>query len=314
MSLVLQWYEPAKYSRRDAFGIMPTAGPAPQITPLRRAYTSVIEQQQQQQQQEQAAIPLPTPSPQLQLPSNNPAMTRQAQLLQYVRRSQSNPELEDSQGRNGLQCLAAAILSPDTLIQKFGGPGANLDAQPNRKRKRNEAGAGTGTTGSKKEMLDSSRDRLMLRENLVRSMIADGVQVNHYDHDGNTVLMSFVAQLPEDDDYKVPVSILQLLIDSGADIHARTRLGETALHVAVRRGRKLAMRTLVQAGANVHARDGEGRSVLDVADLKLPRARDGKTYAHYEACRAWLSGQGRAVQNPTIKQEWGQGPAGHTSC
>ncbi|KAG7126412.1 Acyl-CoA-binding domain-containing protein 2 like [Verticillium longisporum] len=118
--------------------------------------------------------------------------------------------------------------------------------------------------------------------------------------------MAFVARLPEDGDHKGPVVILEKLIDNGARIEARNRQGETALHVAVRCGRKLAVRTLVKRGASVHARNAAGRSVLDVADSRMFWSRNQeKEYSHYEACRAWLSGEeARAVQQPTVAQEW----------
>jgi hypothetical protein len=55
-------------------------------------------------------------------------------------------------------------------------------------------------------------------------------------------------------------------------------------------------------------RDADGRSLLEVADVKIrsTHSADPKSYAHFEACRAWLSGQG-AVQEPTVLQEWGVG-------
>jgi len=68
------------------------------------------------------------------------------------------------------------------------------------------------------------------------------------------------------------------------------------------------MKALVNHGANVHAKDADGRSVLDVADAKMMNSRDDdpSDYAHYEACRAWLSSsKGLAVQRPTIVDEWG---------
>ncbi|KAJ4196134.1 hypothetical protein NW767_009594 [Fusarium falciforme] len=118
--------------------------------------------------------------------------------------------------------------------------------------------------------------------------------------------MAFAARLPEDDDYKLPGQIIDTLVKGGAHVNARNRLGETALHIAVRTGHKLVTKALVEAGANVYARDGEGRSVLDVADITALHAKDVEDYAHAEAARAWLSGlQARAVQNPTVKQEWG---------
>ena len=268
---------------RDAFGSAPKASDRTRIEPIRRAFTAVITED----------MPPPLTSPTSHFPSD--IISSQARLLELVTRAQQDPNIEDVYGRNGLHCLAAAVLSDITLLRKTGQ--ATDEAAPQgRKRKRGET--------------DACKERLNLRENICHNLIAAGVNVNHYDKDGNTVLMAFVAQLPEDDDYKVPVSILQMLITSGADIHARNCRGETALHIAVRRGRKLAMRTLVQNGGNVHVRDANGRSLLDLADEKMRGDADNKAYMHYEACRAWLSGQGRAVQDPSVVQEWASRPVG----
>ncbi|KAM5354437.1 hypothetical protein ACJ41O_001086 [Fusarium nematophilum] len=175
------------------------------------------------------------------------------------------------------------------------------------------SGASVGEDGSSKlsrsdrrPQTDSSFQKLSLRKSLLDGLLEAGVDTNHYNNDGNTVLMAFAARLPEDDDYKLPCQIIDTLVGAGAGVNARNRLGETALHIAVRTGHKLVTRTLVEAGANVHARDGEGRSVLDVADIKALHSKNVKEYAHVEAARAWLSGlNARAVQNPTVKQEWG---------
>jgi predicted RNA-binding protein Jag len=213
--------------------------------------------------------------------------------------SPRHPPEPRSHGRNGLHCVAAAILSPESLLSKY------------RKIEQRDSSIAPEIAKLRKLCFrptvnvkgnDSSHDRLALRRKIVLHLIEAGVDVNHYEHDGNTVLMAFAAELPEDDDYKTPVSILTDLIEAGANVDAHNR---SALHVAVRRGRKLAMRTLVQAGANVYARDGEWRSVLDVADVKIRQAKDVKSYAHFEACRAWLSGAAMAVQDPTVLQEWG---------
>jgi hypothetical protein len=209
-----------------------------------------------------------------------------ARILENIRRASEIPWLEDSNGRNGLHLIADAVLSMDTMTDNF---------NPQRDRKHLRG----------KRNKDSSTERLSLRQDLVEGLLNAGVDVNHYSKDGNTVLMAFVARLPEDDDYNKQCAIFEKLIESGAYIDARNRSGETALHIAVRTGRKLATKTLVQAGANVHVRDGEGRSVLDVADIKILHAKDVKKYAHFEAIRAWLSGTtANAVQNPSVKQEW----------
>ncbi|TDZ47636.1 putative POTE ankyrin domain family member M [Colletotrichum trifolii] len=298
---LLKMLEPMQYCRRDAFGCVPES--APIGLPVRRAHTSAVGEEisaawEVRSHHHQHISPI----------------EEQAALLRTVREAYFNIRVQDSQGRNGLHCLADAILSQDTLLAKF--PNACDDPQQqqqqhqhqqqqqqqpqsapvSRKRKHNKP--------ADKRLFDSSNDRLTARQSIVRSLLELGVDPNHYDGRGNTVLMAFVAQLPEDDDYKKPVAILDDLIQAGADVDARNRSGETALHIAVRKGKKLAMRTLTQGGANVHARDVEGRSVLDVADRMLCSGKHGIDHPRYEACFAWLSGQGKAVQNPTIAQEW----------
>jgi ankyrin repeat protein len=222
-------------------------------------------------------------------------LQREAHILEYIRGAENDPLLEDPEGRNGLHCLAAATLSSTSVTQKY-----DLDKEgvPNsHKSKRDKAG----------KCSDSSTDRLQFRRVLVQNLLAAGVDPNHYDIHGNTPLMAFAAQLPEDDDYTNGPRIIEDLIEMGARIDARNRAGETALHVAVRCGNKLAVKQLVNSGANVHVRDAAGRSVLEVADVKMRslRGQDEAEYAHLEACRAWLSGTpGGAVQEPTVIQEW----------
>ena len=216
-------------------------------------------------------------------------------FLQTVRLASGNPMLEDAHGRNGLHCLAMASLSVKSVMDK-----SNLSPQPNVGRQRKK-----GTPS--KERLDSSEDRLKLRRSIAEGLLNSGVDPNHYDRYGNTPLMMFCAELPEDDDYKTGPKILELLLERGADINARNRAGETALHIAARRGRKLAVRVLIKQGANTHVRDAAGRGVLSLVDDKMKSCKENLpvNYCHYEACRAHLSGPGFAVQEPTVLQEWG---------
>ncbi|KAK2001348.1 hypothetical protein LX36DRAFT_736137 [Colletotrichum falcatum] len=282
-------FDAMEYCRRDAFGNIPES--APIGLPVRRAYTAAAGQEMSPAWDSHALRQVSSP------------IEQQAALLRLVNEAHVNPRIQDTQGRNGLHCLADAILSQDALLAKFPQHSNNTGAQaqqptaPSRKRKHNKPVLG-------KTLSDSSSDRLEVRERIVIDLIDLGVDPNHYDKYGNTVLMAFVAQLPEDDDYKKPVKILETLIKAGANVNARNRNGETALHIAVRRGKKLAMRTLAQNGANPQARDGEGRSVLEVADRMVTTSKQNIQYSHYEACHAWLSGQAKAVQFPTIHQEW----------
>ncbi|KAK1979348.1 hypothetical protein LZ30DRAFT_783503 [Colletotrichum cereale] len=286
---LLKRFDAMEYCRRDAFGNIPES--APIGLPVRRAYTAAAGQEMSPAWDSRTLRQVSSP------------IEQQAALLRLVNEAHTNTRAQDTQGRNGLHCLADAILSQDSLFAKFPQYANNTGAEAqqatasSRKRKYNKPVLD-------KSLSDSSRDRLTIRERIVMDLIDLGVDPNHYDKYGNTVLMAFVAQLPEDDDYKKPVEILELLIKAGANVNARNRNGETPLHIAVRRGKKLAMRTLAQNGANPQARDAEGRSVLEVADRMVTTSKQNIQYSHYEACHAWLSGQAKAVQFPTIHQEW----------
>lgn len=225
----------------------------------------------------------------------DPGISKESKLLEHVRLANENPHLQDEEGRNGLHCLAIATLSHASVVNKY-----HLQSTQREKITKKQQTAANA--------LDSSAAKLELRLGLLVGLLDAGVDPNQHDKNGNTPLMTFVAELPEDDDYKIPPKLLKLLIDRGANIHARNRRGETALHIAVRCGRKLAMRTLSQLGANVHGRDSAGRSLLDVADAKMMNCESDehmRDYAHYEACRAWLSGKGKALQGPSVIDEWG---------
>ncbi|KAF4465362.1 ankyrin repeat [Fusarium albosuccineum] len=198
-------------ARRDAFGVTPI-GTRSNPIPLLDQYTSTES-------------------------SENSPVTGHARLLLGIRTACSVPLLEDPYGRNGLHFLADAILSEGTLQHNVGFPSSGSSSKNS-----------TGGSNLSRVITDSSSEMLSLRIGLVDELLAAGVDPNHYDNDGNTVLMVFAARLPEDDDFKLPCEIIRRLLGGGADINARNRRGETALHIAVRTGHNLAMRTLVEAG------------------------------------------------------------------
>jgi ankyrin repeat protein len=231
----------------------------------------------------------------------DPGLAKESRLLKTVRLAMENPQLQDEEGRNGLHCLAMATLSKASVAKKY-------HLQPPQRDKVSKKPPKSDKEQKSEKALDSSKEKLTLRQELLLGLLVAGVDPNHHDQNGNTPLMTFVAELPEDDSYKLPPAILTLLIKRGANVHARNRRGETALHIAMRCGRKLAIRALCRNGANVHARDSAGRSVLDVADVKMMNCESDehmRDYAHYEACRAWVSGKGLAVQWPSVLDEWG---------
>ncbi|TQV93209.1 ankyrin repeat protein [Cordyceps javanica] len=210
-----------------------------------------------------------------------------------------NPTAEDSHGRNALHCLAVVKIETQETparaeaSQSVGLPSGNENGHRSR--------SGLVKT-------QSSRTIMEHRSEVLGSLLDVGVSPNSYDENGQTPLMAFIVHLPEDDDYRSGPEMLDMLIKGGADLEARNRNGETALHVAVRCGRKLAVRTLVLAGANIRVTDIWGRSLLDVADAQIDAAaKDDRleACARVEACRAWLSSDRvGARQNPCVVEQW----------
>lgn len=207
-----------------------------------------------------------------QLPTDGDALIlSHARLLETARLAFEEPCLEDSDGRNGLQCLAEARLY---------------------------------MTISEDRVSLSQKAPMELRYGLVQKLLYIGVDPNNYDKQGNTVLMAFVNHLHDGEDDKILAEIFYCLIGHGANLHRRNRQGETALHVAVRLGRKIATRVLLEKGANVHARTITGEGVLAVGVQHYLKARDDqKLYSSIIACMA-LAIQYGAVAAPTIVQEW----------
>lgn len=228
-----------------------------------------------QNQPQVADMPAPT--------DPNHLIFKHARLLETAALAIDVPDVEDTVGRNGLQCLAEASLTlgeePEVL-------------EPNHKRKRDQSEP------------DTSKTRLTFRYELVQKMVHVGVDVNNYDKKGYTVLMAFVTHLPDGEDDKTLTQILQHLIQNGANVHWRNREGETALHIAVRLGRKVATRVLLMNSASVHARNAEGKGILAVGEVHYLKARqDPPLYASIMACMALCIRYG-AVARPTSVQEW----------
>jgi ankyrin repeat protein len=209
----------------------------------------------------------------------------QARLVETARLAASAPWIEESEGRNGLHCLAEVAL--DIHIEN-----GTVVASNSSKRKRNQTDVVPGSL------------RLNLRYQLVEGLVLAGVGVNNYDNGGSTVLMSFVTHLPDGEDDKALASVLELLLRKGANIHMRNRKGESALHIAVRLGRKVATRVLLDHGANVHARTTKGIGVLLLARSHYLRARHyPQLYASIIVCMAMVIDRG-AVASPTLVEEW----------
>ncbi|EJT79123.1 hypothetical protein GGTG_04212 [Gaeumannomyces tritici R3-111a-1] len=216
---------------------------------------------------------------------------------------------------------APVILGEDTLQERHNS--LNSRRPPKRKydqRSGNKTEGDSGTNendGDASANVPSEEGQLARRLNFLRGLLAcPGMDANHYDRRGSTVLIAFIEHLTDQDEdrHRNLAAILQLLVSDGpgggrARVGARNREGETA-----RLGRKTALKVLLErGGASVHVRDTKGRGVLEIIDERCSRARhDIALYGRLEAYRVLLTGRykddwvggDQVCQNPRVLDEW----------
>jgi hypothetical protein len=199
--------------------------------------------------------------------------TYHTELLKTVNKAMLLPWFEDSRGRNGLHCLAEVSLNL---------PG-HIPPSPDD---------------------DSPADRRPPREKYLDGLLNAGVDINNYDKRGNTPLMAFITRTRVDEDAELTTRLLRKLLKAGANLHWRNRQGKTALHIAIKLGRRAATALLLQQKANMHARTGNGKGVLVLGQEACRGARDDvNLYAQIELCMSFAIDAG-AVSTPTVLQEW----------
>ncbi|KAI1381584.1 ankyrin [Hypoxylon crocopeplum] len=226
----------------------------------------------------------------------------QAELLQIVvdavkvdsvNSTYQNPRSEDSRGRNALHCLAEVELD----VYRIQDPAHENQRQKKRKFKEEDEEPKPERSGDSKRL------------EFLEGILLAHVDVNHYDNRGQTPLMAFIKYRPEESrsDKEDMEKIIKMLYNAGANLEKRNREGETALHVAARSGKKLALKELLRLGANPYVRDACGLSVLAAIDeLWANTERDGALTARLEACRGvFTSLVETEAQEPTVLQEWG---------
>jgi ankyrin repeat protein len=255
-----------------------------------------------------------------------------AQLVGTIQSAYSTPEIEDADGRCALHSLAEAILDRQTLDQqRLAHDPAGPDAKATKTKpasSRPQAHV-SPMTSAPAYAQDGGESALVLRlrhlQGLLAAHPADKLDANHYSRAGTTPLMAFIVHIPDahEDRARSLRTLLDTLITAGgADLERRNRHGETALLVAARLGRKIALSTLLDRGANVHARDASGRGVMEVLDVACRACWSGSRdksgddgeaarvamYARLEACRALLTGRRGAeqgvMQQPAWMEEW----------
>ena len=150
----------------------------------------------------------------------------------------------------------------------------------------------------------------------VKWLLFKKVDVNHFDESGETPLMAHIRG--SEDPF-----MTKLLIENGANINARNRLGETALHLSVKLGKipitkalifyRLHQRERFQGRwVNVHARNRKGEGVLAVGEIAQRQAWNNPgLYAKIAACKALAIDAG-AIADPDLFQEWGLDESEHS--
>jgi ankyrin repeat protein len=143
-----------------------------------------------------------------------------------------------------------------------------------------------------------------LRQQMLRTLIEEGADVNDF-REGLTPLMSFIVS-PRDKETNGETSkLVSYLINRGANVHRRTRNGETALTLACARGMIPTTAVLLHYGANPHARTVDGSSVLEVAYAALKKAKKNEAlYSKIWACKTMVTEKG-GIANPEMKHEFG---------
>ena len=108
-------------------------------------------------------------------------------------------------------------------------------------------------------------------EDSLNTLISYGANINLPDGQGNTPLHHARA-----------VTCIDMLLNAGADLHARNRFGHTALHAVCRGAGNLALlKRLLDAGADIDAVDHAGETALSNA-----------TFGKHDDCALFLIHQG----------------------
>lgn len=96
----------------------------------------------------------------------------------------------------------------------------------------------------------------------IEALLANGVDINSRDKRGFTPLMYAAAN--------DRVETIAFLVRRGADLNARSDIGETAVICAIRygRGKPETLKTLIDAGADVNTVMSDGGSALSWANRK----------------------------------------------
>ena len=92
--------------------------------------------------------------------------------------------------------------------------------------------------------------------NEIESSIKNGCDINATDDNNNTALMSAICFKPE---------VVELLLDSGANVNMKNYLGWTALMMASDYGYKEVVKLLIDNNADISKKNSAGKTALTLA-------------------------------------------------
>ncbi|KAL2260595.1 hypothetical protein VTK26DRAFT_5344 [Humicola hyalothermophila] len=216
-------FNPTPASRRDAFGFNPISssqpgGEGPYVPPRRTGSLSP----------QFEGVSQLSPTNRSQSPVDERSfLAYHARLVQVIQSSYNDPLVEDTDGRNGLHCLAEAIINQQTMDRHVQGAqrGAASSCRPHLKRKLDcSKGAATSSSSpppsaagaispaspsfSPAQTAPATRApaeaTLPTRLRHLQSLLHPSVHVDpcHYDRRGMTPLMAFIKHIPDDHDDK----------------------------------------------------------------------------------------------------------------
>lgn len=100
----------------------------------------------------------------------------------------------------------------------------------------------------------------------LKRLLKAGANLNYTNNNERSTALHWLAQT-----YATPSSIIELLIDGGADINAKTDVGGTPLHWAANMGKLNACRILLNSGADTSIVNIDGDTAWDLAPENIKR-------------------------------------------
>jgi ankyrin repeat protein len=117
------------------------------------------------------------------------------------------------------------------------------------------------------------------RVEIAKLLLAAGADVNAAGNHRRSGPLHYAADGSPERDTKRQVSMIQLLLDAGANVHAQDKNGATPLHRAVRTRCAEAVNCLLDAGANAALRSKPGSTAFHLAVQNTGRGGSGSERA-----------------------------------